>query len=104
MPLVFSKGEAFQFDWSEESVDLGGLPVKAYVAYFRLCHSRMFCIAFTRMSLEMVFAAHAAADIYTTPAFFLPSGSQCAPGGKNAAGSAHSVTSRVYREKHMAGV
>jgi transposase len=62
VPLVFDKGEAFQFDWSEEGMDLGGVPVKVYVAQFRLCHSRMrFCIAFTRMSLEMVFAAHIAA-------------------------------------------
>lgn len=62
VPLVFGKGEAFQFDWSEENVELGGVPVKVYVAQFRLCHSRMrFCIAFTRMSLEMVFAAHTAA-------------------------------------------
>jgi transposase len=62
VPLVFGKGEAFQFDWSEEGVDLGGVPVKVYVAQFRLCHSRMrFCMAFTRMSLEMVFAAHIAA-------------------------------------------
>lgn len=62
VPLLFGKGEAFQFDWSEENVELGGVPVKVYVAQFRLCHSRMrFCIAFTRMSLEMVFAAHKAA-------------------------------------------
>jgi transposase len=62
VPLVFDKSEAFQFDWSEENVDLGGVPVKVYMAQFRLCYSRMrFCIAFTRMSLEMVFAAHTAA-------------------------------------------
>ena len=62
VPLVFGKGEAFQFDWSEEWVELGGVPVKVYVAHFLLCHSRMrFCIAFTRMSLEMVFAAHTCA-------------------------------------------
>ena len=62
VPLVFGKGEAFQFDWSEEIVELCGVPVKVYVAQFRLCYSRMrFCIAFTRMSLEMVFAAHNAA-------------------------------------------
>ena len=62
VPLVFGKGEAFQFDWSEESVELGGIPVKVYVAQFRLCYSRMrFCMAFTRMSLEMIFAAHTAA-------------------------------------------
>jgi transposase len=62
VPLLFGKGEAFQFDWSEENVDLGGVPMKVYVAQFRFCYSRMrFCIAFTRMSLEMVLAAHVAA-------------------------------------------
>jgi transposase len=62
VPLVFGKGEAFQFDWSEENVELGGVPVKIYVAHFCLCHSRMrFCIAYTRMKQEMVFAAHNAA-------------------------------------------
>jgi transposase len=65
VPLVFAKGEAFEFDWSEESVELGGVPVKVCVAQFRLCYSRMrFCIAFTRMSLEMVFAAHTAAHSF----------------------------------------
>jgi len=62
VPLVFAKGEAFQFDWCEERVELGGAHVKVYVAQLRLCHSRMrFCIAFTRMSHEMLFAAHIAA-------------------------------------------
>jgi len=62
VPLVFSKGEAFKFDWSEENVEFGGVPAKVYVAQFRLCHSRMrFCFASTRMSLEMLFAAHTAA-------------------------------------------
>jgi transposase len=62
VPLVFGKGESFPFDWSEEEVELGGVPVKVQVAHFRLCHSRMrFCIAFTRMHQEMVFAAHNAA-------------------------------------------
>lgn len=65
VPLVFGKGEAFQFDWSEEHVELGGVSVKVYVAQFRLCYSRMrFCIAFTRMGLEMVFAAHTAAHTF----------------------------------------
>jgi len=65
VPLIFGKGEVFQFDWSEEHVELGAVPVKVYVAQFRLCYSRMrFCIAFTRMSLEMVFAAHTAAHTF----------------------------------------
>lgn len=59
IPLSFAPGEAFQFDWSYEQVDLGGVPVKVCVAQFRLCHSRMpFCVAYTREKLEMVLDAH----------------------------------------------
>lgn len=59
IPLSFEPGEAFQFDWSYEHVDLGGMPVKVCVAQFRLCHSRMpFCVAYTREKLEMVLDAH----------------------------------------------
>jgi transposase len=62
VPLVFQKGEAFQFDWSEEHVELGGVLTKVYVSQFRLCYSRMrFCLASTRMNLEFLFAAHVAA-------------------------------------------
>lgn len=59
IPLVFDPGEAFQFDWSYEKIELGGVPLQVKVAQFRLCHSRMpFCIAYTRESLEMVLDAH----------------------------------------------
>lgn len=59
VPLLFGKGEAFQFDWSEETVELGGACIKLQVAHVRLCHSRMsFCMAFTRQSAEMVLCAH----------------------------------------------
>ena len=59
VPLVFGRGEAFQFDWSEESVELGGSCIKVQVAHLRLCHSRMsFCMAFTRQGAEMVLQAH----------------------------------------------
>jgi transposase len=59
VPLRFAKGEAFQFDWSEEEILLGGMPARVYVAHFRLCHSRMrFCTASVRMSLEVVMQAH----------------------------------------------
>ena len=48
IPLSFAPGEAFQFDWSYEYVELGGVNVKVKVAHFRLCHSRMpFCVAYT---------------------------------------------------------
>jgi transposase len=59
IPLTFEPGEAFQFDWSHEDVELGGVPVRVKVAHLRLCHSRMpLCVAFPRESLEMVFAGH----------------------------------------------
>lgn len=59
IPLTFDSGDAYQFDWSHELVELGGMAVKVKVAHFRLCHSRMpFCIAYPRESLEMVLDAH----------------------------------------------
>lgn len=59
IPLEYEPGDAFQFDWSYEDVELGGVPVKVKVAQFRLCNSRKpFCVAYTRESLEMVLDAH----------------------------------------------
>lgn len=59
VPLVFAPGEAFQFDWGYEQVELGGVNVRVKVAHFRLCHSRQpFCVAYLRESLEMVLDAH----------------------------------------------
>jgi transposase len=62
IPLEYDPGDAFQFDWSYEQVELGGVPVEVKIAQFRLCHSRKpFCIAYTRESLEMVLDAHSRA-------------------------------------------
>jgi transposase len=59
VPLEFDPGDAFQFDWSYEKIELGGVPVEVKIAHFRLCHSRkLFCVAYTREKLEMVFNAH----------------------------------------------
>jgi len=59
IPQSFDPGEAFQFDWSYEQVELGGIVVTVKVAHFRLCYSRMpLCIAYARESLEMVLDAH----------------------------------------------
>ena len=44
IPLVFAPGEAYQFDWSYETVELDGEPVMAKVAQFRLCHSRHYFV------------------------------------------------------------
>ena len=59
IPLSFDPGDAFQFDWSHEWVQMTGMPVKAKVAHMRLCHSRMFLtVAYPRETQEMVFDAH----------------------------------------------
>ena len=59
VPLAFSPGEAYQFDWSHEFVVLAGVTTKVKVAHLRLCHSRMFFVrAYPRESQEMVFDAH----------------------------------------------
>jgi len=65
VPLLFAPGDAYQFDWSEEEVELGGVVQRIKVAHFRLSHSRMpFIMAFPRETQEMVFAAHDAAFAY----------------------------------------
>jgi transposase len=59
VPLSFAPGEAYQFDWSHEIVEINGVTVKVKVAHVRLCHSRMpFVRAYPRESQEMVFDAH----------------------------------------------
>jgi transposase len=59
VPLSFAPGEAFQFDWGYEQVELGGVNVKVKIAQFRLCHSGApFCVAYLREILEMVMDAH----------------------------------------------
>jgi transposase len=62
IPLSFEPGEAFQFDWSEETLILGGRTTRVSIAHVRLCHSRLpICIGYLRESLEMVMDAHAKA-------------------------------------------
>jgi transposase len=59
VPLSFTPGEAYQFDWSQEIVLLDGVTTAVKVAQVRLCHSRMlFVRAYPRETQEMVFDAH----------------------------------------------
>lgn len=59
IPLSFEPGDAFQFDWSHEWVQMAGMPFKIKVAHLRLCHSRLFIVvAYPRETQEMVFDAH----------------------------------------------
>jgi len=62
IPQSFAPGEAYQFDFSHERVELGGVDQVVKVAHVRLCHSRAFYLAaYPRESQEMVFDAHARA-------------------------------------------
>jgi transposase len=62
IPLQFSPGEAFQFDWSEDWAMINGVNTKLQVAHFKLCYSRAFILrAYLLQSHEMVFDAHAQA-------------------------------------------
>ena len=62
VPLMFRPGEAYQFDWSHEDVEIAGVPVRVKVAHMRLCASRAgYVRAYPRETQEMVFDAHARA-------------------------------------------
>jgi len=59
VPLVFALGEAFQFDWSEEGIVIGGLYRKVQLAHLKLCASRAFVLtAYPSQGHEMLFDAH----------------------------------------------
>ena len=59
VPLHFELGEAFQFDWSEERLLVGGVWRKILAAHLKLCASRAFVLqAYPTQSHEMLFDAH----------------------------------------------
>lgn len=59
VPLRFELGEAFQFDWSEETLVIGGIHRKIHAAHTKLCASRAFMVvAYPSQSHEMLFDAH----------------------------------------------
>src|ERR1700716_709538 len=56
VPLRFDPGEAYQFDWSHEAIELHGLPLTVKLAQMRLSYSPMpFVRAYFRETQEMVF-------------------------------------------------
>ena len=62
IPLLFRPGEAYQFDWSHEDVEIAGKPMRVKVAHMRLCASRAIYVrAYPRETQEMLFDAHARA-------------------------------------------
>lgn len=59
VPLAFELGEAFQFDWSDEALVIGGIYRKLQVAHLKLCASRaFFLVAYPSQGHEMLFDAH----------------------------------------------
>ena len=59
VPLQFSPGEAFQFDWSEDYVVIAGVNTKLQVAHTKLSYSRAFMLrAYFLQTHEMLFDAH----------------------------------------------
>ena len=59
VPLKFAAGEAFQFDWSEETLMIGGQIRKVLAAHTKLCASKAFLVsAYPAQSHEMLFDAH----------------------------------------------
>jgi transposase len=59
VPLAFELGEAFEFDWSEEGLVIGGIYRRLQVSHLKLCASRAFwLVAYPSQGHEMLFDAH----------------------------------------------
>jgi transposase len=59
VPLKFELGEAFQFDWSEEGLVVGGIYRRMQVSHLKLCASRAFwLVAYPSQGHKMLFDAH----------------------------------------------
>lgn len=59
IPQHFPLADAYQFDWSIETVKLSGEIVTLNIAHFRLCHSRAFYVrAYPNQQMEMLIDAH----------------------------------------------
>ena len=63
--MSFAPGEAYQFDWSHETITLQGLPLMIKAAHMKLSYSRMpFVRAYFRETQELVFDAHDKAFLF----------------------------------------
>ena len=66
VPMSFAPGEAYQFDWSHETITFQGLPLTVKAAHMKLSHSRMpFVRVYFRETRELVFDAHDKAYQFT---------------------------------------
>ena len=65
VPMSFAPGEAYQFDWSHETISFQGVPLTVKAAHMRLAHSRMpFVRVYFRETQELVFDAHDKAFVF----------------------------------------
>jgi transposase len=65
VPMSFAPGEAYQFDWSHETITLQGLPLMVKAAHMKLSYSRMpFVRVYFRETQELVFDAHDKAFVF----------------------------------------
>ena len=65
VPMSFAPGEAYQFDWSHETITLRGMPLTVKAAHMKLSHSRMPIVrAYFRETQELVFDAHDKAFLF----------------------------------------
>ena len=61
-PWCSATGEAFQFDWSHEDVEIDGKPMRVRAAHVRRQASRAVCVrVYPRETQETLFDAHARA-------------------------------------------
>ena len=59
VPLKFELEEAFQFDWGDENLVIGGIYQRIQVSHLKLCASRAFwMVAYPSQGHEMLFDAH----------------------------------------------
>ena len=59
IPLAFELGEAYQFDWSEEGMVVGGIDYRVQVCHMTLCASRAFwLVACPSQGHALLFDAH----------------------------------------------
>jgi transposase len=59
IPLSFEMGQAFQFDWGLEEVEIAGNICRVKAARIKLCYSRhSLVVVYPNEQLEMVIAAH----------------------------------------------
>jgi len=59
VPLKFELGDAFQFDWRDEWLMVGGIHRKIQAAHTKLCASRAFFLsAYPTQAQEMLYDAH----------------------------------------------